>query len=121
MPDAQVSDLLPEDVLTQLVSRFGARAEHNPDSSIRFPLNRCPARVSIRGSSAPAEKVELVDVAARSLGFTSQTRFLAHDSVLVELDVPGIPRQTWSCRVVRSQIVNNGLYRVGACFENTTA
>ena len=113
--------LLEPQILAQIVDRFGARVEPDSSESIRFPLQHCPARVYVRGSTAPGESVQLVDLASRSLGFTSQTRFLAQDALLIEFDVPGIPRQVWPCRVVRSQIVADGAYRIGACFVGPSA
>src|SRR5437764_15240919 len=113
--------LLEPEILAKIVGRFGARVEPDADQFIRFPLHDCPASVRIRGSSAPVDRVELFDLAARSLGFTSHTRYLAQDALVIELDVPGLPRQVWPCRVVRSQVAANGAYRIGACFEAPTA
>jgi hypothetical protein len=118
---------LSPDILAQIVDRFGARldagAESQTPSCWRFPLQRCAAVAQTDFGHDRREyvSIEIVDLSSRGLGFRTDAPVTTGALFNVILRIPGIPLQTWRCRVVKVHAFDGNSYTVGATFENSVA
>jgi hypothetical protein len=118
---------LSPNILAQIVDRFGARLDATAESSTpscwRFPLHKCTAVAQTDFGHDRKEyvSIEIVDLSLRGLGFKTDAPVTTDAIFTVKLRIPGIPLQTWSCRVVSVHAFDGHSYTVGATFENSAA
>jgi hypothetical protein len=121
------SECLCVDVLAQIIDRFGARLEARPEADSaecwRFPLHRCQAvaQTQFDGGGKEYVSIEIVDLGVRGLGFKTDAPVTRGARFTVILRIPGMPLQTWNCRVVNVHSFDGKEYRVGAAFEGSAA
>jgi hypothetical protein len=118
---------LSPNILAQIVDRFGARldarAESQTPSCWRFPLHKCNAvaQTDFGHDRKEYASIEIVDLNSRGLGFKTDAPVTTGALFTVILRIPGIPPQTWTCRVVGVHAFDGHFYTVGATFENSVA
>jgi hypothetical protein len=114
-------------ILAQIIDRFGARVEARPETDSaegwRFPLQRCKAvaQTQFGGSGKEYVSIDIVDLGMRGLGFRTDSPVTKGARFTVILRIPGMPLQTWNCRVVDVHSFDGKEYRAGATFEGPTA
>lgn len=110
---------LPPEVIAGMIDHFGARADDTGAGYLRFPLRHChaTARHEHEADKSKAFEIEIVDLAARGIGFETSTPVTNGTAFTVELEVPGVRRQTWHCRVVNVHTFDGTLFRAGARFQ----
>ena len=92
--------LLSPHTLAEIVGRFGARPDPRREDTARFPLCRCSAAAQAEGSDqAGAFEIEILDLSLRGLGFRTTAPVAPGTVLSVLLKIPGLPVQTWRCRV----------------------
>jgi hypothetical protein len=114
----QYAERLSPNTLAQIVDRFGARPEGRSDGSWRFPLLHCraTARPGQDHDGKEDMSIEIVDLSLRGFGFKTNACVAPDMPLTVELQIPGLPKQIWRCRVVNVQSYDGKEYRAGACF-----
>ncbi|HVP12017.1 MAG TPA: hypothetical protein VMV94_12620 [Phycisphaerae bacterium] len=110
-------------ILAQIVDRFGARLQGQTGAESfdcwRFPLHRCKAvaRTEFGGDRKEYVGIEIIDLGIRGLGFRTDAPVTKGALFTVILRIPGIPLQTWNCRVVNVHSFDGKDYVAGARFE----
>ncbi len=104
--------------LAEIVDRFGARPDPGRELSCRFPLRECSGTAQIEGSGplGPFE-IEIIDLSLGGIGFRTAAPVFPGTVLSVALSVPGIPPQTWRCRVTALHAHEGDKRRGGARFE----
>ena len=83
-----------------------------------FPLHKCTAvaQTDFGHNRKEYVSIEIIDLSSRGLGFRTETPATTGAVFTVILRIPGIPVQTWTCRVVSVNSCEENIYKVGATF-----
>jgi hypothetical protein len=114
---------LSPEVLAQIVASFGGRPEDGPHEFWRFPLRRCEAvACSERGDQRDKDmNIEILNLSLQGLGFKTSTPLAKGMILNVALSIPGLPPQTWACRVAHVYSYDGREYCAGAQFEHPSS
>ncbi len=103
--------------LAEIITIFGDRPDPWVGERVRFPLRGCRARAHVVGDDRDSFYVDIEDLGFKGIGFTTCEPLEPSDALVIEFSHLGIPRQVWSCAVIRVTCEQEGMYRVGATFE----
>ena len=112
--DAEETKTVSPLILAEVITLFGDRPDPRSGAHVRFPLRGCQAKALLSGESEAS--IEIVDLGFSGVGFVSDRPFAVGQPVLIDFQHAGLPRQLWSCTVVRSTPLEDGVYRMGGAF-----
>jgi hypothetical protein len=110
--------MLSPQVLAQIFERYGDRPDERAHQPTRFPLRNCVATAQPLGNPNLIEpfQVHIEDLSILGLGLRSPRPISPGQLLCISLRTPGLPTQTWRCRIVRVHGHDEYVYWVGALF-----
>jgi hypothetical protein len=110
---------LSPEVLARIVASFGARPEDGAHELWRFPLRHCEAVASAEHTDQCDKDldIEILNLSLQGLGFKTRTPIAKGMLLNIAISIPGMPPQTWACRVAYVHSYDGKDYCAGATFE----
>ncbi len=107
------------EVMATLVERYGVSADLLPGQTARFLLRQCQATAQffVEPGKRGEFPVELTEVDIFGIGIQADRTLPEGARLAVELQIPGLARQIWRCRVVGAAQVDGGVYNMRAIFD----
>ncbi len=106
-------------LLGQIFTRFGGRPSTDSYGFLRWPLTGCRGTMRIQRPEGKSKRFDILvtDLSLTGIGFVMTDEIECGMRLIIELSLPGLPEQKWSCRAVHVLLAEQGEYRGGAAFE----